>query len=141
VRRYADRAKQIKTTAIVNEDPVEKLIRELKEENDALKRQLQTGQINPADFVDADNDGINDKDMAKMKAKWEEEMRARMLQNDKEMIEMKKSYEEKLKAQKKDIAVGGVETHGGWRRVWWWVAEWSMVVRGGEGYGGGWCQN
>ncbi|XP_018021653.1 kinesin-like protein KIF28P isoform X2 [Hyalella azteca] len=102
--RYADRAKQIKTTAIVNEDPVEKLIRELKEENDALKRQLQTGQINPADFVDADNDGINDKDMAKMKAKWEEEMRARMLQNDKEMIEMKKSYEEKLKAQKKDIA-------------------------------------
>ena len=28
--RYADRAKQIKTKAVVNENPVDKLIRELK---------------------------------------------------------------------------------------------------------------
>lgn len=38
--RYADRAKQIKNAAVVNEDPQDKLIRELKEENDKLKKQL-----------------------------------------------------------------------------------------------------
>ena len=36
--RYADRAKQIKNAAVVNEDPQDKLIRELKEENDKLKK-------------------------------------------------------------------------------------------------------
>ena len=38
--RYADRAKQIKTSAKINEDPTEKLIRELQEENDKLKAML-----------------------------------------------------------------------------------------------------
>jgi kinesin family protein 1 len=36
--RYADRAKRIKTKAVVNENDIDKLIRELKEENDRLKR-------------------------------------------------------------------------------------------------------
>lgn len=57
----ADRAKQIKTKAVVNEDPTDKLIRELKEENDRLKKSMQTGKINPVDFVDADGDGIDDR--------------------------------------------------------------------------------
>lgn len=43
--RYADRAKQIKTVAVVNEDPTEKLIRELQEENDRLKQLLETGGV------------------------------------------------------------------------------------------------
>ena len=38
--KYADRAKQIKNAAVVNENPMDKLIRELKEENDKLKKQL-----------------------------------------------------------------------------------------------------
>ena len=38
--RYADRAKQIKNKAVVNENPMDKLIRELKEENDKLKKAL-----------------------------------------------------------------------------------------------------
>ena len=41
----ADRAKQIKCKAVVNEDPTEKLIRELQEENDKLKEMLASGQI------------------------------------------------------------------------------------------------
>lgn len=41
----ADRAKQIKTSAKVNEDPTEKLIRELQEENEKLKEMLQSGNI------------------------------------------------------------------------------------------------
>ena len=38
--KYADRAKQIKNVAVVNENPTDKLIRELKEENDRLKKML-----------------------------------------------------------------------------------------------------
>lgn len=39
--RYADRAKKIKNNAVVNEDPTERLIRELKEENAKLKALLE----------------------------------------------------------------------------------------------------
>jgi kinesin family protein 1 len=38
--KYADRAKQIKNTAVVNENPQDKLIRELKVENDRLQKEL-----------------------------------------------------------------------------------------------------
>ena len=38
--KYADRAKQIKNQAIVNENPQDKMIRELKQENDRLKKEL-----------------------------------------------------------------------------------------------------
>ena len=43
--RYADRAKQIKTKATVNEDPMEKLIRELQEENEKLKEMMNNGRV------------------------------------------------------------------------------------------------
>lgn len=43
--RYADRAKQIKNKAVVNESPQDKLIRELKEENDRLKKLMEDGGI------------------------------------------------------------------------------------------------
>ena len=45
--RYADRAKKIKNKAVVNENPMDKLIRELKEENDKLKKALDTGTLGP----------------------------------------------------------------------------------------------
>ncbi len=38
--RYADRAKQIKNKAVVNEDPNEKLIKNLRSEIDELRKQL-----------------------------------------------------------------------------------------------------
>ena len=38
--RYADRAKQIKVVVEVQENPTDKLIRQLKEENDKLKTRL-----------------------------------------------------------------------------------------------------
>jgi len=41
--RYADRAKQIKCKAVVNEDPNEKMIRGLKEEIEALRKALAAG--------------------------------------------------------------------------------------------------
>lgn len=36
-RRYADRAKQIRCNAVINEDPNNRLVRELKEEVSRLK--------------------------------------------------------------------------------------------------------
>lgn len=39
--RYADQVKAIKNQAIVNETPQEKLIRELREENEKLKAMLE----------------------------------------------------------------------------------------------------
>ena len=39
--RYADRAKKIKLNAIVNESPQDKLIRELRAENERLKKELE----------------------------------------------------------------------------------------------------
>ncbi|GFY16463.1 kinesin-related protein 1 [Trichonephila clavipes] len=44
--RYADRAKQIKTVATINEDPTETLIRELRAENDRLKKMIERGVMN-----------------------------------------------------------------------------------------------
>lgn len=42
--RYADRAKQIKTNAVVNESATEKLLREMREENEKLKKMLAAAQ-------------------------------------------------------------------------------------------------
>lgn len=41
----ADRAKAIKTIAVVNESPTEKLIRELREENKKLQELLTRGGL------------------------------------------------------------------------------------------------
>lgn len=46
--RYADRAKQIKCNAVVNEDPNVKLIRELRAEIEELKKLLQAKQLRTA---------------------------------------------------------------------------------------------
>lgn len=43
--RYADRAKKIKNKAVVNENPMDKLIRELKEENEKLKLAMAGGDF------------------------------------------------------------------------------------------------
>ena len=55
--RYADRAKKIQNKAVINESPQDKLIRELKAENEQLKKLLReaaagNGQINAQDFLD-----------------------------------------------------------------------------------------
>ncbi|CAH1773103.1 unnamed protein product [Owenia fusiformis] len=99
--RYADRAKQIKTSVKVNEDPTEKLIRELNEENERLKQMLASGGIDmskASDVGDEDTTGMSDEEIAALKKEMEEDFKAQMSENANEMEEMKKSYEEKLKA-------------------------------------------
>lgn len=49
--RYADRAKKIQNKAVVNESPQERMIRELREENEKLKKILiQMAQGQPINF-------------------------------------------------------------------------------------------
>ncbi|XP_072173412.1 kinesin-like protein KIF28 [Diadema setosum] len=95
--RYADRAKQIKTVAMVNEDPTEKLIRELKEENARLMEAIKKGGISAIAPSDSDTAGMTEEEKERMKAELEEEMQARLADNEKEMEEMKKTWEEKLR--------------------------------------------
>jgi hypothetical protein len=47
MNELADRAKRIKTRATVNEDPTEKLVRDLKSENQRIKKELSRGTIDP----------------------------------------------------------------------------------------------
>lgn len=55
--RYADRAKKIQNKAVINESPQDKLIRELKAENEHLKKLLREaaggdGKINAQEFLE-----------------------------------------------------------------------------------------
>jgi len=86
--RYADRAKQIKNSAVVNEDPNQKMIRELKEEVERL-RALAAGIAQP------------EVDLASLTAQ------ARMEAEEQAAVRMR-AYEEELAESKKLLEV---DTH------------------------------
>eukprot|EP00057_Strongylocentrotus_purpuratus_P008662 XP_011663136.1 PREDICTED: kinesin-like protein KIF1B [Strongylocentrotus purpuratus] len=98
----ADRAKAIKTKAVVNESPTDKLIRELKEENARLLKELQGkgGGGKEAAILQ----GIPEDEVEEMKSELERQLQ----QNQSEMESMKKSWEQKLKevhtAQEQELA-------------------------------------
>lgn len=50
--RYADRAKRIVNHAVVNEDPNARIIRELREEVDSLRKMLSQAQVRKHSRVD-----------------------------------------------------------------------------------------
>eukprot|EP00056_Hartaetosiga_gracilis_P019456 m.14277 g.14277 ORF g.14277 m.14277 type:complete len:965 (-) comp7711_c0_seq1:436-3330(-) len=85
--RFADRVKSIKTQAIVNETPTEKLIRELREENQRLLDLL--GGKAPSNVADGGNSSEQSMDLKRQ-----------LEQNSQEMEEMKKSWEQKLKEER-----------------------------------------
>ncbi|PVD36027.1 hypothetical protein C0Q70_02997 [Pomacea canaliculata] len=93
--RYADRAKQIKTKASVNEDPTEKLIRDLQEENEKLKAML--GGQTKMEVMKGDADDLDEAELAKLKSELEDEYKSRVEKNQKQMEEMQKTFEERLK--------------------------------------------
>jgi hypothetical protein len=102
--RFADRAKQIKTKAVVNESPTEKLIRELREENARLMEMMKGGAV-PTNMpalpgqsgapaaVSEDAQAKIDKAEAEAAAKLKQQLE----QNAKEMELMQQSFEERLK--------------------------------------------
>jgi len=75
--RYADRAKKIKNKAVVNENPMDKLIRELREENEKLRKQAGGNFTESAP-------GMSAEDVEKMR----EEIRAQLLANQEQMNDM-----------------------------------------------------
>ncbi|OWF37465.1 Kinesin-like protein KLP6 [Mizuhopecten yessoensis] len=93
--RYADRAKQIKTTASVNESPTDKLIRELQEENEKLKLMIESGNYEMIK-QDDDDDDLTDEEKKKEKEDRESEYASMLEKNKHEMEEMKKTFEERL---------------------------------------------
>ncbi|PFH33838.1 putative Chromosome-associated kinesin KLP1 [Besnoitia besnoiti] len=90
--RYADRVKQVKNFAVVNEDPMLRLIRELREENEKLKALLE-GK-NGADR------GLSDGERQALEAKHQEEIKA--MEN--ALHDMEKSFQEKLEESQKQAA-------------------------------------
>ena len=91
--RYADRAKQIKNAAVVNEDPNQKMIRELKEEVERL-RQLAQGKDQPhvdLESLTAQARREAEEEAARKFAEYEEEL----AQSKKLLEELNKSWEEK----------------------------------------------
>ncbi|XP_067934246.1 kinesin-like protein KIF28 [Watersipora subatra] len=98
--RYADRAKKIKNNAVVNENPIDKLIRELKEENERLKKSMSGGGVMPG------STGMSAEDIEKMKKDMEEEIRAQLEANMAVIGSNSATWEERLKqAQNEDTGV------------------------------------
>jgi pSer/pThr/pTyr-binding forkhead associated (FHA) protein len=134
--QYADRAKQIKNKAIVNEDPTEKLIRGLKEELEQLKKQLAqqaTSNDSPGGPTPKMNqDGkkvssLSKDELNEMRLKFEKEkekemneLREQMLENERLMKEQAKTWEERLKEtelaaeeQVKQLSKAGISIQSG----------------------------
>lgn len=87
--RYADRAKKIQNKAVVNESPQDKLIRELKAENEELKKLLREavqggGKVNAQDFLD-------------------------MMEHQEEQMKDATQFDAKLEAEKQEHATREVE--------------------------------
>jgi len=88
--RYADRAKRIKNAAVVNENPQDKLIRQLREENMKLKDMVNgAGPMSGGDGVDPEEMLLKQAEISAL----EEALR-----------EMQISFSERLKQAKKDSA-------------------------------------
>ena len=99
--RYADRAKNIKNKAVVNENPVDKLIRELKEENERLKKSLQGGGL-PLAVEGAGT--MSPEEIAEMRRQMEEDIRAQLALNAQQIDSGMGGFDAELAAaQKEDV--------------------------------------
>ncbi|XP_076810506.1 kinesin-like protein KIF28 isoform X2 [Clavelina lepadiformis] len=89
--RFADRAKSIKTKAIVNESPTDKLIREMKDEIKRLQELLEN-QGSGAVVVQ----GVSPNDVEEMRKAQEENLR----RNQEEMDMMNQTWQQRLEEQR-----------------------------------------
>lgn len=102
--RYADRAKKIKNQAVVNENPMEKLIRALKEENENLKKALEGGNLQSYKQMLGERRNsidLTEEDRVKIKKQVEDDLRAQMTAN---MTAMK-DWDEKLEESRNEIDI------------------------------------
>ena len=94
--RYADRAKRIVNHAIVNEDPNAKIIRELREEVDALRLQIsQTQERQHASRLPAYSAIQQDKKRAPLQEA--DELRERLIESERIVTQMSSTWSDRLK--------------------------------------------
>ncbi|XP_045207845.2 kinesin-like protein KIF28P isoform X2 [Mercenaria mercenaria] len=98
--RYADRAKQIKCSAKVNEDPTAALIRELQEENEKLKAMLSSGKVDMSIMEGEDTADMTDEERAEMKKELEDEYKSMLEKNKKDMENMEAEFQKRLEEAK-----------------------------------------
>nr|PIL98797.1 putative Chromosome-associated kinesin KLP1 [Toxoplasma gondii COUG] len=90
--RYADRAKQVKNFAVVNEDPTLRLIRELREENEKLRALLEGNN--------GASRGLSEAERKVLEEEHQKEIRA--MEN--ALHDMEKSFQQKLEESQKQAA-------------------------------------
>ncbi|KAF3855493.1 hypothetical protein F7725_016216 [Dissostichus mawsoni] len=101
--RYADRAKQIRCNAIINEDPNARLIRELKDEVERLRSLLfsqglqELLQNTRAEAESASDDSPNELMDDEEEPISKEEAAERLLETEKMIAELNETWEEKLR--------------------------------------------
>lgn len=90
--RFADRAKSIKTTAVVNESPTERLIRELREENQRLMNELKNGKV----VIKEGSAEMSAEEREQLKREYEEQRQAEIERTKREMQEMEMTWKQRL---------------------------------------------
>ncbi|CAH8572507.1 unnamed protein product [Schistosoma turkestanicum] len=104
--RYADRAKQIKNTVLINEDPMESLIRDLKAENERLKKALNSTEL-PSSVVVKD---LTPKEIEDLKNRMRKEIMEQMEINLAAMeAQNQAAFEEKLRQARLEITQQTIE--------------------------------
>jgi hypothetical protein len=97
--RYADRAKRIKNKAVVNTDPTQLLISQLKEENKKLMEQLQSmmkdGAL-PSEPIDDFGEPISEEEREEMRRQLQAEMAEQLAENQRMMEEQLRPWEERV---------------------------------------------
>ena len=97
--RYADRAKKIQNKAVINESEHDKVVRLLKEENDDLKKKIESLMKKVGDGV-----SLNDED-----EKVYKELKAQYEETKKLCESMSKTFNERLEEAKKANKELGIE--------------------------------
>jgi hypothetical protein len=106
--RYADRAKKIKNNVTKNENPTDRIIRELKEENARLQKLLGTQGLDPSKALAGEGGAEDEAKTEELKRQLEEQMR----ENARILEEMQKSWDQKLQEALQQRAAAASEAGG-----------------------------
>uniref|UniRef100_A0AAR2K080 Kinesin motor domain-containing protein n=1 Tax=Pygocentrus nattereri TaxID=42514 RepID=A0AAR2K080_PYGNA len=116
--RYANRAKNIKNKARINEDPKDALLRQFQKEIEELKRKLEEGKkkVSPGKMVEMQAKIEEERKALEAKLDMEEEernkARAELEKREKDLLKAQQEHHlllEKLSALEKKVIVGGVD--------------------------------
>ncbi|XP_059148912.1 kinesin-like protein KIF28 isoform X2 [Physella acuta] len=96
--RYADRAKKIKNQAVINENPLDKMMRELREENEKLRKALEAGNVASMEGKGS----MSKEEFEAMRKDMEDKIRAQLLANQHLLGESDQTWDEKLSAARNE---------------------------------------